>query len=182
VRKFQVGETVVKPGLGLCKIKAIQKMQVDGADCELYVLQAGEVKVMVPLSAAHTGGLRAPMDTELAEKVLGTVAEPIFLEEDQDETPQLYSIDIDQARDQVKRRDPVELAEIVRRLFNKAKVEDLSKYEQEIYSQSMNMLGDEIAHLEHTTRMKITHRIRTLLGEARKQRKSKFESPLGPRG
>ncbi|HOE12210.1 MAG TPA: CarD family transcriptional regulator [bacterium] len=182
MRTFQIGDTVVKPGLGLCKIKGVQKMSLNGEECELYVLQAGEVKVMVPLSAAHTGGLRAIMDPELAEQVLGAIAEPIYLEEDQDETPQLYAIDIDQARDQVKRRDPLGLAEIIRRLFNKAKVQDLSKYEQEIYSQSMNMLGDEIAHLEHTTRMKITHRIRTLLNEARKQRKSKFESPLGPRG
>jgi RNA polymerase-interacting CarD/CdnL/TRCF family regulator len=173
---------VVKPGLGLCKIKGLQKTDIGGADCEVYVLQAGDVKVMVPVEAAHTGGLRAPLDAELAERVLSVLSEPIYLEEDQDELPSLYDIDADQARDQLKRRDPTALAEIARRLFNKAKVTELSKHESEIYSQAMNMLGDELAHLEHTTRMKMTHRMRALLNEARKQRKSKFESPLTPRG
>ena len=182
MRKFQVGDTVIKPGLGLCKIKGLQKMEIEGSECELYVLQAGDVKVMVPLAAAHSGGLRAPIDAEQAEQVLGIIAEPIYLEEDQDELPDTYDIDVDQARDQIKRREPLALAEIVRRLFNKGKIVELSKHESEIYSQCMNMLGDEIAHLEHTTRMKMTHRFRTLLNEARKQRKSKFESPLAPRG
>ncbi|MFH1737503.1 MAG: CarD family transcriptional regulator [bacterium] len=182
MKKFQVGDTVVKPGLGLCKIKGLQKMEIDGSECELYVLQAGDVKVMVPLSAAHSGGLRAPMDSEQAEQVLGIVAEPIYLEEDEDELSGTYDIDVDDAREHLKRREPLALAKIVRSLFNKGKMVELSKHESEIYSQCMNMLGDELAHLEHTTRMKMTHRMRSLLNEARKQRKSKFESPLAPRG
>ena len=182
MRKFQTGDTVVKPGLGLCKIRGLQKMEIGGSECEVYVLQSGEVKVMVPVDAAHTGGLRHPMDQEEAEKVLAAVAEPIYLEEDQDELSDIYDIDVDDAREHIKRREPLALADIVRHLFNKGKIVELSKQESEIYSQCMNMLGDELAHLEHTTRMKMTHRMRSLLNEARKQRKSKFESPLSPRG
>lgn len=182
MRKFQVGDTVIKPGLGLCKIKALQKMEIGGEDCEVYVLQAGDVKVMVPLHAAHSGGLRTPMNEEQAEEVLTALSQPIYLEEDQEELPSLYDIDVDEARDQLKYRDPSALAEILRRLFNKGKIAELSKHESEIYSQATNMLSDELAHLEHATRMKITHRLRALLNEARKQRKSKFESPLSPHG
>ncbi len=182
MKKFQTGDTVVKPGLGLCKIKGLQKMEIGGSECEVYVLQSGDVKVMVPVEAAHSGGLRHPIDQEEAEKVLQVLQEPMYLEEDQDEVPEIYEIDVDDARERIKRREPLALAGIARSLFNRGKIVELSKQESEIYSQCMNILGDELAHLEHTTRMKMTHRMRTLLGEARKQRKSKFESPLSPRG
>ncbi len=168
---YTVGDTVIKPGLGICKIKAIRKMQVEGKEQTFYVLQSGDVKVMVPFSYAHAGGLRPLLDEEGIQKLFEYLREPIFVPEDERESPDHYPLNVEQAKEQVKQRDPLALASLVKTLFYKTKIIDLPKAETDIYQGSMQALSDEIAHIEHTTRQKAAHRIRSTLTESRKSRK-----------
>jgi CarD family transcriptional regulator len=171
IMSFNVGDTVIKPGLGICKIKAIRKMQVEGKDQTFYVLQSGDVKVMVPFSYAHAGGLRPLLNEEGIEKLFLFLREPIMIPEDERESPDHYSLNVEEAKEQVKLRDPLTLASLVKTLFFKTKIVDLPKVETDIYQNSMQALSDEIAHIEHTTRQKAAHRIRSTLTEARKARR-----------
>lgn len=168
---FQVGDTVIKPGLGICKIKAIRKMQVEGKDQAFYVLQTGDVKVMVPFAYAHAGGLRSLLNEEGIENLFHYLSEPILVPEDERESPHHYPLNIEEAKEQVKQRDPITLAALIKTLFYKTKIVDLPKVETEIFQNSMQALSDEIAHIEHTTRQKAAHRIRSTLTESRKSRK-----------
>ncbi|MBN2329372.1 MAG: hypothetical protein JXR73_19680 [Candidatus Omnitrophica bacterium] len=168
---FQVGDTVVKPGLGICKIKAIRKMQVEGKDQTFYVLQSGDVKVMVPFSYAHSGGLRPLLTEEGIEKLFSFLSEPILIPEDERESPDHYLVNVEEAKEQIKHRDPIALANLVKILFYKIKIADIPKAETDIYQGSMQALSDEIAHIEHTTKQKAAHRIRSTLTESRKSRK-----------
>jgi len=168
---FNVGETVVKPGLGICKIKAVRKMQVEGKDQTFYVLQSGDVKVMVPFSYAHAGGLRQLLDEEGTEKIFELLSKPIKIPKDERESPEHYPLKLEDAKEQVKHRDPEVLAELIKTLYYKVKIVDIPKAENEIYQGSMQALSDEIAHIEHTTRQKVTNRIKAALDEARKLRK-----------
>lgn len=171
---FNVGDSVVKPGLGICKIKAVRKMQVEGSNQSFYVLQSGDVKVMVPFSFAHSGGLRALVDGGTIEKIFQYFIEPIRVPDNEFESSDQYSIEIEKAKATLKNRDPQALAELIKPLFYKKKMVELDKAETDIFQNASQHLADEIAHVEHTTRQKIAVRIRTTLTEGRKSRKSHF--------
>ena len=61
---FQVEQNVVKPNLGICKIIAVRGCRWKAKEQQFYVLQSGDVKVMVPFAHAHMGGLRLPLDEQ----------------------------------------------------------------------------------------------------------------------
>lgn len=178
--QFRVGSYVVKPGLGICRIKAIRKQEVSGETLEFYVLTSGEVDIMVPFSVAHSGGLRIPLTEEEIERIFKLLEEPVvFLEEDQIENLDLYEIDIDKAKEDVKHRNIDEMLQIVRCFFNQQKLlGQLPKEELDLFNDARKTLADEIAHVQHTTRQRIMTQVTRMLTEARKRRKEKFESPL----
>ena len=177
---FRVGMYVVKPGLGLCRIKAIKKEEVSGQTLEFYVLTSGEVDIMVPVSVAHSGGLREPLTEEKVTEIFETLNEPfVFLEEDQLEDIDLYEFDIEASKKVIKERSIDGVVELVRRGFNRLKLlGQLPKNENDILVESRKVLADEVAHCQHTTRQRIMTQITRTLTEARKRRKEKFESPL----
>ncbi|HOJ59546.1 MAG TPA: CarD family transcriptional regulator [bacterium] len=172
---YQVGDTVVKPGLGICKIKAIRKMQVEGIDQSFYVLQSGEVKVMVPFDHAHAGGLRPLLDAEGVKQILQRLREPLPRGEGENEKAGNYSLEIEKTKEELKHRDPAVMAGIVKTLFYKSKLFDLAKAEAEIYQTALQALADEIAHVEHTTRLKAANQIKNTLTEARKAQKESLK-------
>lgn len=174
---YQVGDTVVKPGLGICKIKAIRKMPVEGVDQSFYVLQSGDVKVMVPFHQAHAGGLRPLLDAEGVQRILAGMREPIRLDGDEGEKPETFSLEIEKTKEELKHRDPEVMAAIVKTLFYKSKLFDLAKAESEIYQTAIQALADEIAHVEHTTRLKAVNLIKNHLTEGRKARKESMKQP-----
>ena len=178
--QFRVGNYVIKPGLGICRIKAIRKQEVSGQTVEFYVLTSGEVDIMVPFSVAHSGGLRLPITEEQVESIFAKVEDPpIFLEEDQIEDFDLYEMDLDACSEAIKERDIDTIVDIVRNYFNRQKILGvLPKEENDLFTEARKILADEIAHCMHTTRQRIMTRITRTLGEARKRRKEKFESPL----
>lgn len=174
---FQVGDTVVKPGLGICKIKAVRKMQIDGKDTQFYVLQSGEVKVMVPFDHAHAGGLRPILDEAGIEHLFTSLREPIRIPNDEHESPEHYQVSIQRVKDELKQRDPASVATILKTLFYKSKICDLPKAETELLQTAMQTLSEEVAVVEHTTRQKSSHRIRSVLTEGRKSRKESLLNP-----
>ncbi|MDX9753745.1 MAG: CarD family transcriptional regulator [bacterium] len=168
---FGIGDTVVKPGLGICKIKSIRKMQVEGKEQSFYVLQSGDVKVMVPFAYAHAGGLRSVMTESQIDELFAFFREPILLPEHETDTPDLYAIKVDRAKDEIKQRSPLVVAAIAKTLFYKSKLCDLPKIETELLQGSLTTLAEEVAHAQHTTRQKILFKIRSILTEGRKARK-----------
>ena len=172
---YQVGDTVIKPGLGICKIKAIRKMPVDGIEQSFYVLQSGDVKVMVPFDQAHAGGLRPLLDMDGVQRILTGLREPILPGGDAGEKPETYSLEIEKTKEELKHRDPAVMAAIVKTLFYKSKLFDLAKAETEIYQTALQALADEIAHVEHTTRLKAANLIKSNLTEGRKARKESLK-------
>ncbi len=180
--QFRVGSYVIKPGLGLCRIKAIRKQEVSGETMEFYVLSSGDVDIMVPFSVAHSGGLREPLNEERVEEIFEKLGEPpVFLEEDQIEDIDLYEFDVFESQEVIKSRDLEGIIDIVRKAFNRQKLlGQLPKDEGDVFTSARKFLADEMAHALHTTRQRVMTRVTKTLGEARKRRKEKFESPLAP--
>lgn len=173
---FNIGDTVVKPGLGICKIKAIRKMQVEGKDQQFYVLQSGDVNVLVPFTAAHSGGLRSIIKDQGCKEVFAFLSEPLSIPPDERERPEHYLIDINTAKEELRQRDPMTLARLIKTLFYREKMIDLGSAEKEIYKNAITTLADEIAQYEHTTRQKVLAQIRSTLTAGRKTRKDPLRS------
>lgn len=166
--KFQVGDMVIRPALGLCKITGITRMQLDDKTVEMYELKSGEGAIVrVPRSQAEAGGFRYPVDEAGIDAVLAILATPAK----QDEVLG-YALDVRAALEHVRNRDVIELARLLRILFNKEKDVELDKRENEILTAAMNCLSEEIAHHRRTIKGKITAELKKTLATARKERRA----------
>jgi RNA polymerase-interacting CarD/CdnL/TRCF family regulator len=175
---FNVGDAVVKAGLGIAKIKAVQTLSVEGKEKNLYVLQSGEVKVMIPCEKAHTGVLRAVLTKEQIAEIENELRSSYPLPEQYEkEDPDGYSVDHETAFDKLKHRDPKSITDMIHRLFYKSKLVKLTPVEDKIYNEAMKSLSEEIAHVEHTTRQTINDRLKDVLLEGRKARKDAHFQP-----
>ena len=168
---YNVGDAVVKPSLGVCKIKAICKMEMDGKEKQFYVLQSGDVKVMVPFAQAHAGGLRPILNHEDIERLESFLHDPIRIPKDGRENLEMYEIDFSTAIEYVKQRNPQRNADNLKLLFYKSKIIELDNREQQVFRETMKVLSDEIAHFEHATRQKISNRLKSIINEGRRARK-----------
>lgn len=177
---FNVGDAVVKAGLGVAKIKAKQTLSVEGKDMSLYVLQSGDVKIKVPCEKAHAGVLRPVLTTEQITKIEDELRSSYPLPEQYEkEDPDGYSVDHETAFDKIKQRDPKSLTDMIHRLFYKGKLVKLTPVEDKIFKEAMKALTEEIAHVEHTTRQTINARLKNVLLEGRKARKdAHFQQPV----
>ncbi len=168
---FKVGDIVMKSGLGICKIKAIRKMVVEGKEQQFYVLQSGEVKVMVPFTLAHAGGLRPLLSEEEIEDIFSFFKEPIRVPENEVETIDMYTINFEKAKEELKQRSPGAVTRLIKTMFYKDKIVELAKAEAELYQNSLTTLAEEIAYIQHSSRQKIVNRIKSALTEGRRSRR-----------
>lgn len=177
---FQIGDVVVKPSLGICKIRAKTTVMVDDKPQEFFVIFSGDVRVLVPVDQAKKGSIRHVMSEKVQKRILKELQEPLRLPTDQhgDIQEEAYRIDVDEAAAIVKERDPEKLCALVRLLFNKMKdyqqLED--KAEQTLFSESLALLSEELAYLEKIIRGRMTTQIKQMLTEARKKRKKEKAS------
>ncbi|HNT36709.1 MAG TPA: CarD family transcriptional regulator [bacterium] len=172
---FQIGDVVVKPSLGICKIRAKTTLTVEGKQQEFFVIYSGDVRVLVPVEQAKKGTIRHVMSEKVQKKVLKDLQEPLRLPTDQhgDILEEAYRLDADQSNAIIKERDPEKLCGLIRLLFNKMKdhqqLED--KAEQSLFSEALSLLSEELAYLEKTIKGRMTSQIKQMLAEARKKRK-----------
>lgn len=177
---FQVGDAVVKAGFGIGKIKGKQSLKVEGSQKDLYILQSGDVKVMIPCEKAHAGVLRYVLTEEQIQELEDALRKPFPLpDEYETEDPEGYSVDTNTAFDEIKHRDPGAVTEIIHKLFYKSKLVNLTPTEDKIYKEAMKTISEEIAYVEHSTRLKIANRLKAVLTEGRHSRKDgKFNNPV----
>lgn len=164
--KFHVGDVVVRPPLGLCRISGITRMEIDGQTLEMYELEANEGTVRVPVLQAESGGFRYPVDEAGAEEIVRLLSEPVKVDEVQE-----FVLDVREAMATIRNRDLPELARLVRILFNKEKDFDLDKREAETLNSAMRCLTEEIAHLRRTIKGKVTSELKKAMAAARKERR-----------
>ncbi len=168
---FQVGDVVGKPSLGICKIGAIRRVEIEGNTEEYYVIQSGEVDVLVPRRHAENGALRPPMNEKLQARVhkdLEAPFRPINIRP-KDPLPEVYQCSPAQGKAILKRRDPLELTGLIRTLHNKGQDFVLDKKETDWMSTAMSMLVEEFAYLEKTTKARVKTRLGKLLSAGRKE-------------
>ena len=168
---FHAGDVVVKPSVGLCKIHGIRRMEIEARVEDFYVIHSGEVEVLVPRKQADQGALRAPMSEPQLQEVYAALEAPFrpFAIEQGDDLPEEYQYSALELKEVLRRRTPLELVDVIRALYNKEQDHVLDKKESQCLLQAMNMLVEEIAYLEKTTKGRSKIQMNKLLAAGRKE-------------
>jgi RNA polymerase-interacting CarD/CdnL/TRCF family regulator len=168
---FQVGDTVVKSTIGICKISGIRRLEIEQREEDYYVIQAGEASVLVPRKLADSGAIRTPLREEEVENIFQKLEEPYkpASEEQDPESDERYKFKVAEVKQRVQQRNPAELVEILRLLYNKQNDLFLDKKQEECLRTAMSMLVEELAYVLKTTKGRVKNRIQKSLATGRKE-------------
>lgn len=145
--EFQVGDIVVKPTIGVCRIADRKRVEVDGSPKEFFVFNAGEISVMVPVTNVDRVGIRPPMSTEDGERVWSCLSEPLNFPTSEAAYQEYRKLHPGEIKEVVRRRLPDELAVLLRLLFNKSKEQKMERKQKEFLEQVTQMLAEELAYI-----------------------------------
>lgn len=71
--KFKIGETIIEPTNGICVMKGMKRMTVDGKEMTMYIFDAQNAKVFVPVDQVEKRNIRRPMSREDVKRVLANL-------------------------------------------------------------------------------------------------------------
>lgn len=165
--KLTIGETVVEPTLGICKIEGVKLMTIDDKEEIYYVFKSGNASVLVPKPQLEKRGIRKPMDEEDIKKVFTLLRSPVSPTR-QDARAQYISY-----RDIMKSGDPMKIAKLLRGLYILEQSDELKGKEREIMDSARRFLVDEITFVKQTPKAKVTERINNALKTMYKKKMTK---------
>jgi CarD family transcriptional regulator len=163
--QFKVGDKAVHPAHGVGEVTGIDVREIAGSKAQFYVLKIIEsgMKVMVPVSAPESVGLRAVMSKREAEKVMDVfrVRERAVGSGPWNRRQRAYN-------EMIKSGSPYEVAKVLRDLYSiKFKNEkDLSYGERRLMEQARGLLFKEIALAKKVTETAIEEEIATIFAPA----------------
>jgi CarD family transcriptional regulator len=182
---FRVGELVVHPAHGFCRIAGIERAHVrdDLEDC--YVFRMGSarnpIKVLVPVTQAEEAGIRRQITSQEADAILevfklaATPLEPRTKEQLDEVSARLNSADL------------LQMAETLRDLAaagvngwdgaSDGAFVNHRRSEQAMLSQALGRLIEEIAHVQRISRKEVEGQIRKCLERTRKRDKAHAAAP-----
>lgn len=158
---FKVGDKAVHPAHGVGEVTGIEAREIAGSKAQFYVLKILEtgMKVMVPVNAPESVGLRAVMSKREAEKVMEVfqVRERSVGNGPWNRRQRAYN-------EMIKSGSPYEVAKVLRDLYAiKFKNEkDLSYGERRLMEQARGLLFKEIALAKKVTESAIEEEIATM--------------------
>jgi CarD family transcriptional regulator len=138
---FQTGQKIVYPSQGVGNIQAITEKEFKGKKVLYYTiyLEVTDMTIMVPVDKADELGIRAIVPQEEAEKAL------VLMGEEFDPIPSDWKLRYQMNLDLLKKGSVMDIAAIVRSLYNRSKVKELPILERKLYDSALKLLEDEIA-------------------------------------
>lgn len=164
---FKVGDTVVEPSIGVCRVQGVRQMEVDGIREDYFIFQAPTAKVMVPRSQMAKRGIRKPMTKEDIKKVNTTLRSPVTPTRGEARTQYL------EYQDTLKSGDPTRIAKLLRNLFILDQTDELKGKEKELMEQARTFLIEEISFIKGTPKSKVTTDIADVLAAMYKKKTGK---------
>lgn len=180
--EFKIGETVVEPSIGICKVEGIRRMTVDGEAKEYYVFHApNNTTVLVPKSQIEKRGVRCPMSSDEAKKIVQSLKVPTS--PNRNDAKMQYSA----YREVMNSGDPNKISKLLRDLYTLDQNNELKGKEREIMEQARKFLTDEITFSRNDAKNKIMDDINEALKQMykkkvqkdREARKKNVPPPLG---
>ncbi|HEO64976.1 MAG TPA: CarD family transcriptional regulator [Spirochaetes bacterium] len=138
---YEIGEKVVYPMHGVGKIQNIEEKDILGTIRKYYIMELlhTNMTVMIPVKMSNQIGLRGVIgDEEIAEALSILKSQATELEND---WKIRYSIN----HGKIKSGSFYELAEVVRNLFIRNQIKELSNSEKRLFENALKLLVDEIS-------------------------------------
>ena len=169
---YQIGEKVVYPMHGVGVVQNIEEKDILGKKRKYYIMELSHTNmtVMVPVDMSTKIGLRGVVSIDEISKAFGVLSSiPTELEDD-------WKIRYSNNHTKVKNGSFLELAEVVRNLFKRNQVKELSNSEKKLFENALNLMIDEIALTKEIEKIEVEHMItETLEKNLFKDKKEKEE-------
>lgn len=157
---FNIGDKVFYPMHGAGIINSIDEKEILGNKVSYYTISLpNEIKAMIPVENSETVGLRAIINEDEANKVLG------ILESHITEMPENWNKRYNENRDRLKTGDIYEIADIYRNLSLRNREKNLSTGEKKMLLNAKQVLISELALSSNQTFESIEERIENKLDE-----------------
>jgi CarD family transcriptional regulator len=148
---YSLGDKVVYPVHGVGVINSIEDKTVLGEKRSYYVIKLAisDMTVMIPTNKSEDLGLRLVVSDRVATKALKIIgSETTEMEED-------WKSRYQQNFEKIKSGSILNVAEVVRNLFHRNKVKELSIMEKKLYENAYRLLVDEISYVKDLEREKV---------------------------
>jgi CarD family transcriptional regulator len=144
---FAVGEVVVYPGHGVCKIEKIVERIMSGVNKRFFLLRAlgAEMCILIPEDKIEHAGLRHVVDVQTAERILAILKEPDVDKVENNHNKQSWNRRFREYMERIKTGNTVQIAEVLRTLSSVGLTKCLSFGEKRILNTSKALLAQEIA-------------------------------------
>lgn len=138
---FKVKQKIVYPSQGVGIIKQIEEKDFKGEKIPYYMifLEDSDMTVMVPTDKAVELGIRSIVPSADALRALD------FISEDFEPNPSDWKLRYQMNLDLLKKGTVMDIASIVRSLYNRSKVKELPIMERKLYDQALKLFQDEIS-------------------------------------
>jgi CarD family transcriptional regulator len=143
--KYALHQKIVYPLHGVGEINSIEERVFLGKKTVYYIiyLDVPDMTVMMPVNEADERGIRAIVNKAEANRALTVVAKdipPITAD-----WKMRYQMNLDL----LKKGSVVDIAKVVRSLYNRSKIKELPILERKLYDSAIKLLIDEIAYSLH---------------------------------
>ncbi|MGQ9615767.1 MAG: CarD family transcriptional regulator [Spirochaetota bacterium] len=148
---YSLGAKVVYPLHGVGVIDSIEDKTVLGEKRSYYVIRLtiSDMTVMIPVDKSEELGLRLIVSDKEANKALKLIgAHSTEMEED-------WKSRYQHNFEKIKSGSILNVAEVVRNLFHRNKVKELSIMEKKLYENAYRLLVDEISYVKDMQREEV---------------------------
>jgi CarD family transcriptional regulator len=144
---FAVGEVVVYPGHGVCKIEKVVERIMSGVNKRFFLLRAlgAEMCILIPEDKIEHAGLRHVVDVQTAERILAILKEPDVVKVENNHNKQSWNRRFREYMERIKTGNTVQIAQVLRTLSSVGLTKCLSFGEKRILNTSKALLAQEIA-------------------------------------
>lgn len=142
---YEVGAKVVYPVHGVGIINSIEDKTVLGEKRSYYIIKLAisDMTVMIPINKSEQLGLRLVVSDRDVHKALKLIkSEVTAMDED-------WKTRYQQNFDKIKSGSILDVAEVVRNLFHRNKIKELSIMEKKLYENAYRLLIDEISSVKN---------------------------------
>jgi CarD family transcriptional regulator len=158
---FEIGDKVVYPMQGVGIIEKIEEKTILQKKRKYYImkLSVSDMTVMIPCDMAEKVGVRGVVEYPEIEKAIELLKEnPSLVEEN-------WKARYSNNHGKVKSGSIMELAEVVRNLYRRNKIKELSSSEKKLFENALQLLVDEIALSKGLEKVEVEHLITETLEE-----------------
>jgi CarD family transcriptional regulator len=139
---FKVGDLVVYPAHGVCVIKSVESKGISGTTHEFYILSilGSDMTIMVPVNNVETVGLRGLISEETVPKIF-----QILKDKNMESSSQTWNRRYREYMGKIKTGCVLEIAAVLRDLYNLKVDKDLSFGERKMLDTAKNLLVREVS-------------------------------------